>query len=248
MEKNGGGNVGTQTIGNFLRAMRGFPSKTLSGCNLLGSKMVCTWRKGSRIIWAGAFSIWLLALACTPVRAQVLFGSVVGAVTDASGAAVPGATVKITNVQTSNQRTAQTDNSGTYTISTVPAGVYLVNISKEGFQNFSASNVQVIANNVIRVDGRLQVGAVTQTVEISAAAGALLQTDTADVHAEIPAETLETMPQPTYTYEGLLELSPGVTPPGGQLSGGTNNPSKSEQFAANGSGTLGARRAYFSEA
>ena len=46
---------------------------------------------------------------------------------------------------------------------------------------------------------------------------ALLQTDTADVHAEIPAETLETMPQPTYTYEGLIELSPGVTPPAGRL-------------------------------
>ena len=114
--------------------------------------------EGESHFLAGVLSIALLTLACTPVRAQVLFGSVVGAVTDASGAAVPGATVKITNVQTSNKRTAQTDTGGAYTISTVPAGLYLVNIRKEGFENFGASNAQVIANNVIRVDARLQVG------------------------------------------------------------------------------------------
>lgn len=78
--------------------------------------------EGESHFLAGVLSIALLTLACTPVRAQVLFGSVVGAVTDASGAAVPGATVKITNVQTSNKRTAQTDTGGAYTISTVPAG------------------------------------------------------------------------------------------------------------------------------
>ncbi len=118
--------------------------------------------------------------------------------------------------------------------------MYLVNISKEGFQNFSASNVQVIANNVVRVNGQLQVGAITQTVEVQGVGVAQLQTDTADVLSEIPSQALENMPQPTYTYEGMLDLVPGVTPLGGQISGGTNNPSRSMQFAANGTGTLGA--------
>ncbi len=106
MEKKGEGSVRTQVIGKLFRAIRGFLSNALFGCNLSGSKMVCSWWKRSCVIWAGALSIWLLIFVSTPVRAQVLFGSVVGAVTDASGAAVPGATVKITNMQTSNQRTA----------------------------------------------------------------------------------------------------------------------------------------------
>lgn len=241
MEIKGGASVKTQDLDKFFGVVRGFPSKRSLLTILSATEEVYRRRKRSRTIWAYAFSIWLLAFVSIPVRAQVLYGSVVGAVTDSSGAAVPGAAVQITDILTNDHRTAQTDNGGAYTISTAPVGTYQVNISKQGFRTFQATNVQVIANNVTRVNAQLQVGAVTQTVSISAAAGALLQTDTADVHAEIPAETLETMPQPTYTYEGLIELSPGVTPPAGQLSGGTNNPSKSETFAANGTGDTGTR-------
>ena len=91
-------------------------------------------------------------------------------------------------------------------------------------------------NNVVRVDAQLSVGATTERVEVTAEAAAL-QTDRADVHAEISTQALQGLPQPNRTYEGLLELVPGVVPPGGQLAGGTNNPSKGENFAFNGSGT-----------
>ena len=124
-------------------------------------------------------------------------------------------------------------------ISTVPAGNYQVTITKQGFQSFKTTGIDVLANNVVRVDAQLQVGAVSQTVEVQSAVAAQLQTDTADVHSEISSHALETVPQATRSYQGILNQVPGVVPPGGQLSGGTNNPSKSMQFAANGTGVQG---------
>jgi len=190
-------------------------------------------------IWVCALFVFCAA-AFVQARAQVLFGSVVGTVTDSTGAAVPGATVLITNTQTNQTRTSPTDGGGLYTISTVPAGIYRVNISKTGFQTFQTASVEVIANNVVRVDAQLMVGTTSQTVEVQGSATAELQTDRADVHSELATQQLLDLPQPNRSYEGLFELMPGTAPPGGQLSGGTNNPSKSETFAFNGTGTAGA--------
>lgn len=131
-----------------------------------------------------------LAFSTQTVNAQVLFGSLVGNVTDASGAGVPGAVVKITETRTNDTRTVQTNESGVYTITTVPAGVYQVEITKEGFRGFVTSNIDVNQNNVVRVDAQLQVGAQAERVEVSAEA-ALLQTDRADIHAEVTTQALE---------------------------------------------------------
>jgi hypothetical protein len=184
--------------------------------------------------------VGLMLLTFTHARAQTLYGNVVGTVTDQSGAAVPGATVNAANGLTNQTRTALTDAKGGYTITTVPQGTYRVSVSKQGFEAFSAPGVSVTANVVVRVDAQLQVGAVNTTVEVSGIAAAQLQTDTADVHSVIPSETITNIPMPTRTYEGVLYTVPGTTPPGGQISGGTNNPSRSMNFAANGTGVDGA--------
>src|SRR3982750_4777512 len=92
------------------------------------------------------------------MRAQVLSGSLVGNVTDASGSGVPGASVKIVQAQTNETREVTTNESGGYTSSTVPAGTYQVSISKQGFQSFTTRNIDVRANTVVRVDASLQVG------------------------------------------------------------------------------------------
>src|SRR5258708_17799687 len=137
---------------------------------------------------------------------------------------------------TNDSRTMQTNEFGSYTIATVTPGIYQVEIAKEGFRAFFAQTVLVSPNTIVRVDGQLQVGAVSERLEVSATA-ALLQTDRADIHAEVTAQDLTTLPQANRTYSGLLELVPGTTPPAGQLSGGTNNPSKSLTFSFNGPGT-----------
>ncbi|HEY2019423.1 MAG TPA: carboxypeptidase-like regulatory domain-containing protein, partial [Bryobacteraceae bacterium] len=185
------------------------------------------------------FAVWALLLLATftPVRhamAQVLYGSIVGNVTDASGASVPGATVKVTHTQTNESRQTETNEAGGYTLSTVPAGDYEVSISKSGFGTFKTQNIRVALNTVVRVDATLQLGQVSEAVNVTAEAAAL-QTDRADVHAELSSQAFVDLPQPTRTYEGMFALMAGFSPPSAS-SGGTNNPAKSMQFSANGTG------------
>ena len=182
----------------------------------------------------------LLALIHSPAHAQVLFGSMVGNVTDATDSAVPGANVKITDLGTNEVRTFTANQNGAYNAVNLPAGTYSIEITREGFRTFAASNVLVNQNNVVRVDARLEVGAQTDKIEVTAEAAAL-QTDRADVHAELSSQVLQNIPQPNRTWESILTLVPGTTPPNGQLSGGTNNPSKSMQFSFNGQGLTAAQ-------
>ncbi|WP_162180000.1 TonB-dependent receptor [Bryobacter aggregatus] len=181
----------------------------------------------------------IASLLCSyePIHAQVLSGSLVGNVTDSSGAAVAGAIVKITEGATGQTRELEANSSGTYTISTIPPGTYTVSIAKAGFRSHVASSVIVRLNTVVRVDAVLEVGAVSDSVEISAQT-AILQTDKADVHSDISSTSLQNIPQPTRTYQGMLALLPGIAPPSAS-SGGTNNPSKSMQITANGTSRSG---------
>jgi Carboxypeptidase regulatory-like domain len=90
---------------------------------------------------------------------QVLYSSIVGNVTDATGAAVPGAIVKITHIATNDTREATTNDEGIYTLSTVSAGIYNVAITKQGFRDFATQNVELRLNTAVRVDAQLAVGA-----------------------------------------------------------------------------------------
>jgi hypothetical protein len=189
-----------------------------------------------RLLCLGAFAlVWFLALSNQLANAQVVSGSMVGNVTDAAGGSVPGASVKITLTTTNDSRAVLTDATGAYTIPTVTPGTYRVEITREGFRTFVASDIRVNQNNVIRVDAELSVGALTERIEVTTTATAELQTERADVHAEITTKAMQELPQANRAYLGLLQLVPGVLPPGGQLSGGTNNPSKGMSFAFNGS-------------
>src|ERR1035438_1290287 len=93
---------------------------------------------------------------------QVLYGSMVGTVTDSTGALVPGAAVTVTQAQTGETRSATTNDSGDYTVSTVPAGTYSVSISKTGFEVFESTNLAVAINTTVRMNARLTVGTQTE--------------------------------------------------------------------------------------
>lgn len=175
-----------------------------------------------------------------PANAQTLYGSIVGTVVDSGGAVVPSAAVKATQIETNEIRTGTTDGSGVFALSTVPAGTYIVSVSKTGFNEFRATGIIVQINATARVDATLTVGTETQTVTVSAEA-AELQTDRIDVHANIGSAELEELPQPTRTYQGLLGLVPGVAPPnpGFAGGGGTNNPDRSMIVNANGTSASG---------
>jgi hypothetical protein len=94
----------------------------------------------------------------TMVHAQVLYGTIVGNVKDSSRAAVPGASVTVTNKLTNQSREAITNETGDYTLTNLQPGTYTVKVSLTGFKEFSQTDVQVANNVVTRVDATLEVG------------------------------------------------------------------------------------------
>jgi len=197
-------------------------------------------KKGSPIRQFVLCSLWaagivMLATLALPPRcdAQVLYGSIVGNVTDPSMAAVPDATVTVTHKETGLTRTVTTGQGGVYAFPNTPTGTYDVNISKSGFQTFILTDAVVTINNITRVDVVLKLGAVTQSVTVTAEA-AILQTDRAEVRAEITARTMQNLPVPLgRNYQQLFRMIPGFTQPRNAHSI-PSNPSRSLQYEVNG--------------
>src|SRR5690606_26650226 len=145
--------------------------------------------------------------------AQAIYGTVTGQVTDTSGAAIPGATVVITNESTGLTLEAISDETGTYTIRNVLPGPYTLRATLQGFKEYVQTGIPVTPCGIVRVNGRLEVGALTETVTVTTEA-ALLNTDKADVSVDLRPEDVVNMPLNQYrNYQALMNLVPGATPP-----------------------------------
>jgi hypothetical protein len=157
-----------------------------------------------------------LFLACGTADAQVLYGTLVGNVTDASGAAVPGATVIATNIETGVQKTTTTDGSGAYRLDNMGAGTYKVSIAANTFANMTGQGIIIQTNSEQRFDAQMQPAAVGQTVTVTGAPPEL-QTDTAVVSSELEAvqvQNLITTPGTNMrNFQSLYMTLPGFTPP-----------------------------------
>jgi Carboxypeptidase regulatory-like domain/TonB dependent receptor-like, beta-barrel len=165
--------------------------------------------------------------------AQVLYGSLVGNVKDSSDAAVPKAVVTAVNNGTNQSRKVVTDDSGGYSFTDLQGGVYTLKISQQGFKTFEQTDVTVSANNVNRVDITLQLGAVSETVTVSSQ-GAVLQTETSEVHVDLVANELTNLPVPLgRNYQQIYRTLPGFSPPSNSHSI-PSNPSKALEFHVNG--------------
>jgi hypothetical protein len=156
----------------------------------------------------------------------------VGNVTDASGATLPGATVTIEQAETKLTRELVTDANGEYHFTAVPSGTYTVSIKIGGFRTFSRS-VPVTLNSVARVDAKLEVGQVSETVMVSAESP-VLQTDRAEVRSELKARELVNLPvSMNRNYQYLFRVLPGFTPPA-EAHSVPSNPSRALVFNVNG--------------
>lgn len=154
----------------------------------------------------------LMIVAAAPAAAQVLYGSLVGAVLDQSGAVVPSAQIALTSRETGQARTTQTDAEGRYSILNIVPGAYDVKAVAPGFRPVTQSGVAVSINSVARINLHLQVGNVADAVTISASA-ATLQTDRADVRVELGSNAVTNLPLSGYrNYQSLINLVPGATP------------------------------------
>jgi len=183
--------------------------------------------------FAAVVAVLALTLLATTARAQVLYGSIVGTVTDTADLAVPGATVKITHVETNQSRETTSNETGGYTFPNVAAGTYQVEVTLPGFQTFQARDIAVRLNSAVRVDARLSVGALQESVLVSADS-VLLQTETAAVQTQTTSQQLQNLPINGRSFQSMLTLTPGVAQPNYFQTGGINNPARSMQVVVNG--------------
>lgn len=161
------------------------------------------------VLSAGA--LLLVFASAVAAAAQTVSGSLVGTVTDRSAAVLPGATVVITDAERGTTRESVTNAEGHYTISSLEPGTYQVAIEMPGFKKFLRDRVEVAINTTVRVDAKLDVGGVTETVEVSGGRP-ILQTDRSDLTHQLTPVQLENLPlSPDNNYQSLLELFPGVT-------------------------------------
>jgi hypothetical protein len=180
-----------------------------------------------------SLSLLVPGVAAVPAAGQVLYGGLVGAVVDAQGAVVPGASVKIVNTDTNLTRETTTDAQGGFTFVNVLAGPYDVRVSLQGFREAVRTRVPVTVGQISRVDLTLQLGALTETVTVESAAE-LLQTDKADVHTELKATEITNLPLNRFrNYQALVSLVPGSLPPAFQ-NAETDTPQRSLNMTVNG--------------
>jgi Carboxypeptidase regulatory-like domain/TonB dependent receptor-like, beta-barrel len=183
-------------------------------------------------LFAICMSIGLLLTCGTTLNAQQVFGTIVGTVTDPSGAAVANAKVTITDIAKGAQFTTTSNESGNYTKGQLIPGQYQVSIEAAGFQKAVSNPITVLVDQVARYDVTMQVGNVTQEVEVTAAAP-LLQADRADVAQTFDAHQVSELPSVGRNLQAFELLNPG-TVPFGWAHASDENPQGSIQMVVNG--------------
>src|SRR5258708_3293405 len=146
----------------------------------------------------------------TAVRADVT-GSILGVVHDGSQAVVAGARIVATNVQTNFKQETVSAADGSYRILALPAGTYKVTVTAPGFQQYTATDVDLKVNDQLRVDVTLDVGSVTEKVEITANA-VQVQTESTQLGDVIESKKMLALPLNGRSYLDLLGLQAGVAP------------------------------------
>jgi hypothetical protein len=158
----------------------------------------------------GAIILALLLLLFAPGAEAQNTAGVRGLVTDSSGSTVPHAKVTITNVNTNIERTVQTGSDGNYVFALLPVGTYSVSVEAMGFKKFQASNITLAAGEDARVDAKMEVGAVTQSVAVVATDVPLLQTASATVGSVITPIATQNLPLNGRNFINLVQLVPGA--------------------------------------
>jgi hypothetical protein len=174
-------------------------------------------------------------LAATPVWSQsTATGTVSGQVTDASGAAIGGAQVKLTDTTTNISLATKSNDAGRYTILNVAPGTYNISFTKTGFSVYDVNGQSVKVGEVLTINAPLTVGSTTTTVEVTSVAGAELQTTNSTVGSTINQSSMIYLPNLGREASTLAIFQPGVSPEGSvagamydqntfQLDGGNNS-------------------------
>jgi len=181
-------------------------------------------RKVKAVLW-GMLALWLLSAAS--LSAQEVYARIRGTVTDASGGGVPGAEVKAANTQTGVATTVTTETDGTFQFLQLPVGRYDVTISKPGFRTFTASNILLVLNQIYDLNAALQVGQVTESVQVEGNP-VQVETTTTQLGTVVESQKIVDLPLLGRNWVSLEQLAPGVV-------AGSDRFGAAQSFATNGS-------------
>jgi len=182
---------------------------------------------------------FVLAFACAsllfvrPSSAQSVYGSIFGTVTDKSGAAVPGATVTITDVSKGTAVTATSNGSGDYSVPHLIPDVYDLKVTAQGFKTFEAKGIAVQADAAPRIDPTLDIGGAETTIEVNADQQPELKTDKADVSTIFDQQQVSSLPVGDQNFTNLQLLLPGAQKLGWSHAA-DENPQASQQIQVDG--------------
>jgi len=181
----------------------------------------------------------LVLILPTYAAAQSVSGTILGTVTDSSGSVIPSAKITIVNEGTGLTRTVQTDANGEYTMPSLPTGRYTVITELTGFKTTTLSNIDIGVDQRVRMDVKLEVGAMTESVSVEAVSP-LLQTSSSELGTTVTSAQIEALPLNGRNFVNLTRTLPGVLRgiPGANIDGaGSLAWRASASFSANGQRT-----------
>ena len=187
------------------------------------------WMKWGRVVIIAACAVFLT----TAGYAQAVYGTIFGSVVDNTGAAIPGATISITDTNKGTTVTATANEAGEFTIGHLIPDTYDVKVTFAGFTTFESKGLIVYADQSIKVEAKMEVGAATQTVEVSASTVEQLKTDRADVSTTFTAKDVQDLPIGGRNYTNLQLLLPGAQQLGWSHAA-DENPQGSQQIQVDG--------------
>ena len=185
--------------------------------------------KWARLVLIAALAIFL----STTSRAQAVYGTIFGSVTDNTGAAIPGATITVTDTNKGTSVTATANESGEFTIGHLIPDTYDLSVTNAGFKTFESKGLVVYADQSIKVPAVMEVGGSTQTVEVSATTVEQLKTDRADVSTTFSQKEVQDLPIGDRNFTNLQLLLPGAQQLGWSHAA-DENPQGSKQIQVDG--------------
>ena len=177
------------------------------------------------------FVAMILSLTVTTGSAQTFRGTILGTVTDTTGAVVPGATITIRNVDTGLVRTTESQADGSYRVPELPIGNYNVTVEKADFQTSVTNIVKVDVAGERRVDSALKPGAVKEQITVSGEELPEIETTSDNLGGTLSQESVKDLPINGRDYTKLIYLNPGVAGSPDQI---TDSPGSFGEFSMNG--------------
>src|SRR5829696_3729914 len=190
----------------------------------------------ARTFFQATLLLALVLTIATPARAQSVSGTILGTVTDSSGAVISQAKVTVANEGTGLTRTVEADSNGDYTVPSIPTGRYTVVAEMSGFKTLALSNIDVGVDQRVRIDLKLDVGAMTESVTVEAVSP-LVQTSSSELGTTVDDQQIEALPLNGRNFVNLTRTVPGVLRgiPGSNIDGaGSLAWRASASFSANG--------------